>query len=896
MVEDTTEERFTYGQVDRYAGRIGSFLMHSSVKPGDRVMLISENRPEWGMAYFGILRAGATAVPVDAELSEPEVVNIARTSRAAACLISEESARALPGLFRALAEANLSTQVHSLAQAMEGDGTFPDRIGPLKKTAAADSVASLIFTSGTTGAPKGVMLTHRNFTSLVAKLAGAFEIGIGDGLLSVLPLHHTFEFSCGFLLPFMRGAEITYVDELTSGRLGEVFETGRVTAMIGVPALWQLLHRKLTQEIATRPVVVEQGIKALLAAHAELRNRSALNLGKLLFWPVHRKLGGRMKFMVSGGSALPDEVHKAFHALGFNITEGYGLTEAAPVLTVAAVQNARQPGTVGEPLPGIELRIENPDPAGVGEVWARGPNVMAGYFENREATDAVLHEGWLRTGDLGRIEEGRLTLFGRKKDVIIDASGKNVYPDELEELYRNHPQIKEVSIVGFPDEAGGEKVACLCVPDYGAGPREEVRAALEEHFRKVSAEMPFYRRVKLLRIWNGELPRTSSRKVKRHQVVAELERLERTAASAERLREAASGSSAGGAGEWLYPLIAEVSQKPLREVRPQAELVGDLGFDSLMLTELSVALEQAGVALPPATDITAAQTVDDLVKLVASAGVKAAPALRKKAPAGEALATEIPVPDAVAKVGRSLLSFGQKMLYGGIFDVAISGKSFIPQNQNFLVIANHTSHLDMGLIKVVLGDQGERLTALAARDYFFDTPLKRAYFENFTNLIPMDRHGSLRESLRLAGEALKQGCNLLIFPEGTRSPTGELLEFKPTLGYLALTYRVDVLPLYLQGTYEALPKGSIFPKAKNLRVRIGPALRFEELKERTRGMSRSESYRQVTALAEEAVKALKVGRVLALHPKSPAAQSRPKHRRTPSGEGGQGRRADRRRR
>ncbi|HEX9507195.1 MAG TPA: AMP-binding protein, partial [Myxococcales bacterium] len=324
MVEDTTEERFTYGQVDRYAGRIGSFLMHSSVKPGDRVMLISENRPEWGMAYFGILRAGATAVPVDAELSEPEVVNIARTSRAAACLISEESARALPGLFRALAEANLSTQVHSLAQAMEGDGTFPDRIGPLKKTAAADSVASLIFTSGTTGAPKGVMLTHRNFTSLVAKLAGAFEIGIGDGLLSVLPLHHTFEFSCGFLLPFMRGAEITYVDELTSGRLGEVFETGRVTAMIGVPALWQLLHRKLTQEIATRPVVVEQGIKALLAAHAELRNRSALNLGKLLFWPVHRKLGGRMKFMVSGGSALPDEVHKAFHALGFNITEGYG--------------------------------------------------------------------------------------------------------------------------------------------------------------------------------------------------------------------------------------------------------------------------------------------------------------------------------------------------------------------------------------------------------------------------------------------------------------------------------------------------------------------------------------------------------------------------------------------
>src|SRR5262249_1007951 len=171
---------------------------------------------------------------------------------------------------------------HSVTQAMEGDADYPDRIGEMRKSAAADDVASLIFTSGTTGSPKGVMLTHRNFASLVAKLAGAFDIGIGDGLLSVLPLHHTFEFSCGFLLPFRRGAEITYLDELTADRLGEVFETGRVTAMIGVPALWQLLHRRITQELAAKPTVVEQSLKSLMSAHAELRNRTALNLGKIL--------------------------------------------------------------------------------------------------------------------------------------------------------------------------------------------------------------------------------------------------------------------------------------------------------------------------------------------------------------------------------------------------------------------------------------------------------------------------------------------------------------------------------------------------------------------------------------------------------------------------------------
>src|SRR6185436_2496948 len=242
-----------------------------------------------------------------------------------------------------------------------------------------------------------------------------------------------------------------------------------------------------------KPSFVEQATKALMSANAELRNRSSVNLGKLLFWPVHRKFGGRVRFMVSGGSALPDEVHKAFHALGFTIAEGYGLTEAAPVLAVSELGHKRRAGTVGAALPGIEIKIDQPDAEGIGEVVAKGPNVMAGYFGDREATDTVLQDGWLHTGDLGRLDaEGRLYLVGRKKDVIIDANGKNVYPDELEELYQDHPHVKELSIVGLPDEGGvGEKVACLCVPEYKVSgeeeprPREEVRRELEEHFRKI---------------------------------------------------------------------------------------------------------------------------------------------------------------------------------------------------------------------------------------------------------------------------------------------------------------------------------------------------------------------------------------------------------------------------
>ncbi|HZA13242.1 MAG TPA: 1-acyl-sn-glycerol-3-phosphate acyltransferase, partial [Myxococcaceae bacterium] len=624
-------------------------------------------------------------------------------------------------------------------------------------------------------------------------------------------------------------------------------------------------HRKITQELAARPPLVEQAIRGLMSVHGELRDSSNVNLGKLLFWPVHRKFGGRMRFLVSGGSALPDEVQKAFHELGFDLAEGYGLTEAAPVLTVASAGNRRTPGTVGKPLAGIELKIASPDESGVGEVIARGPNVMAGYFGDRDSTDAVLVDGWLHTGDLGRIDaDGNLYLLGRMKDVIIDASGKNVYPDELEELYGKHPHVKELSIVGLPDEAGDEKVACLCVPDYKDRPREEVRREIEEHFRKVSADMPFYRRVKFLRSWDGELPRTSTRKVKRKLVVEELHRLERVSASADRARERVA--SDGGTANWLYPLLAEVVQKPASAVRPDSNLQSDLGFDSLMLTELSVALEEAGVPLAAVEDLTHIQTVDDLHKLVVSTGRRfTADKAKTPAPrtprAGEQ-PEEVEVPEPVATLGRALVHFAQKVLFGGVFDVEVTGQTFIPQQRNFLVAANHASHLDMGLVKVALGDQGNRLTTLAARDYFFNTPLKRAWFENFTNLVPMDRHGSLRQSLRLAGQALDQGYNLLIFPEGTRSPTGEMHEFKPTLGYLALTHGVDILPMHLEGTHEALPKGRVIPKRLPLKVRIGPVVSYVEMRRLTEGMARSESYRYVTRVVEQAVQALAEGKVL----------------------------------
>ena len=841
----TRDDKVTYDELGRFSDRAGRRLLAEGIVAGDRVLLMSENRPEWAMAYFGILKAGATAAPLDNTLSLAEVQNCAVAAHARILVVSPRTRERLgevPGL-----------QLLTLPELLTGSAR--EGLPPLRKSAAPDEVASILFTSGTTGKPKGVLLTHRNFASLAGKLAALFDLRVGEGCLSVLPLHHTFEFSCGLLTPLSLGAEITYLDELTSERLSEAFDQGHVQAMIGVPALWQLLHRRLTQEIAARPRAVRAAVEAAMALHGELRNRTPFNLGKLLFWPIHRRFGGSLRLLVSGGSALPQDVHQAFHELGFDLTEGYGLTEAAPVLAVTLPANKRRSGTVGPAIPGVEIRIDQPDAEGVGEVVAKGPNVMAGYLDDPESTSEVMIDGWLRTGDLGRLtDDGHLALVGRKKDVIIDSTGKNVYPDELEELYGQDPLVKELCVLGLPDGKGNERIACLVVAREvkDGETREEVRRLLDEHFAEISADLPFWKRIKILHYWEGDLPKTATRKVKRPQVLAELLRIERAAQAGHKKLESKSNGSDG----WLFELLAELGQRPPGSVNAQTRLVADLGFDSLIVAELAVALEKAGVKAPDESRFASLVTAGDLARAVE----KREDGAESKALEPEPVEGEINVPASVARAGRKLIDTFQHGLFGKLFDIEIEGQANVPPNAPFLVAANHQSHLDVGLVKMALGEEGNKLASLAARDYFFDTPWKRAWFGSFTNLVPLDRRGSLKESLQIAVRTLELGYHLLIFPEGTRSVDGHLQDFKPAIAYLSFAANADIVPVYLEGTYEAMPKGSFMPdptKRRKLAVRVGPPLRIADLRAATAGMSRSGAHREVTRLVRAAIEALR---------------------------------------
>jgi long-chain acyl-CoA synthetase len=847
---DGRNEQYTYADLRELASRAAAFFASRSIKSGDRVMLFSHNAPEWGMTYFGVLRAGATCIPVDPESSTDEVVNFARAGEASGLVISTRlkgERSDLPERLKSAGLGDVKLWTFEEVFEMPDEETEDQRMALLPQRVTAQSVASLIFTSGTTGRPKGVMLSHRNLTSMVSMLSSVFDMDTSDGVLSVLPLHHTFEFSTGFLTPLSRGAQITYLPELSSEHLAKAIKNGHVTGMVGVPALWELLHRRIKNRLHERGKWVGETADLLMKFNAWLRDKTPLNFGQLLFYPIHEGMGGRVRYFISGGSALNEKVQRDFQGLGFTILEGYGLTEASPVLTVTRPENRMLAGTVGKSLPGVEVRIADPDLSGVGEVIARGPNVMLGYFGNEEATRETLVERWLYTGDLGRIDdEGNLYLVGRSKDIIVDTNGKNVYPDEVEEVYQDSPYIKELSVIGLPDGIG-EKVACIVVPDEEydiALSRAEVRQKIEEHFREVSATLPYYKRVKMLHFIDEELPRTATRKVKRREVVKIMQKIEEGARSSQ---TTSGGEEVTGDAAWLLEIVASVSNRSLDEVSINSRL-GDLGFDSLMFVELATAIENAGASLTAPERLNEVQDVRELLSVVNREGAQTArretARLRLES---EKRDDEIHIPAFLKTIGNKGVELAQRALYERLLRTKYEGQTNIPYHTNFIVAANHSSHLDMGLVKMALGDAGQDLVALAAADYFFDTKYKRAYMENFTNLVPMERTGSLRQSLRHARSFLDRGYNALIFPEGTRSMSGIMADFKPVIGYLALASRVGILPIYLRGTYEAFPKGSTILKSRDVGARIGRFLAAEELEEMTSGMARAEAYRLIAA-------------------------------------------------
>ena len=868
-------ERYTYEQLRQHAERAAQFLHDLGVRENTAVLLVSENRPQWAMAYFGILKTGGVAVPVDPESPVEKIVNLATSAHAQVVIVSQDVHDKLgDALTQQLDALGRPVRVLSFPQLFSLQLSAQD-VGVIDVGSAEDTdhldvwegvdhnLASLIFTSGTTGTPKGVMLTHTNFTNLLSSMQKVFQINERDGFLSVLPLHHTFEFTCGLLMPLSKGSTITYLEELNADELNSALSQTPITAMIGVPALWQLLNRRIDQRIQDAPPAVRWVLEQLLRLNRATRQRFGVNVGPTVFAAIHRAFGGRIRYLISGGAALPSELMKSFYGMGFNMYEGYGLTEAAPVLTVNNPSKGLLPGSVGTALPGVEIQIKDPNDEGVGEVIARGANVMAGYLNRDEETTKALRDGWLHTGDLGRLDaKGNLTIVGREKDVIVTSGGKNVYPDELEEIYGGLAEIEELSVVGLPDGRGAERVAALVRPVFDEerdtdAVMIERKAAIRERIRVEGSRVAPHDRIQVLRFWDDELPRTATRKIQRKGVLEILERL--IAAESKDHDGADTGSE-----EWLWldKILSALSDVKLEQLSPSMHLQDDLGFDSLMFVELASVLEARGHHF-------SAEQLSDIGRIDALRhtldGTQNTLAARPKLKKGTLeRVDEYAVPSVVAAQGRDLMHRAQMGSYSTFFDVTVEGQHNLPRhNPNVIVVSNHSSHLDMGLVKYALASSGfgTKVRALAAADYFYRNKTRKTYFKNFTNLIPIERSGNLETSLSHAVRALKGGDTVLVFPEGTRSKDGALQPFRRGIGYLMSEQKVDILPLYIEGTHRAFPKGAKLPNpaARNLKVTIGEPLDALELLKQTKDMSVTDGYQFIADAAYKAVQGLRDG-------------------------------------
>lgn len=832
-------QRFTYAELWAGARRVAKRLYGRGLRKGDRVILYSQNQPEWGMAYFGATYIGLVVIPLDAQTWVREVDSVTRFAGTKAVLASPYCYRRFcTGMEGWSVSASLGNwlNVNQFCEPFQGvqdGGESPENtetgdewesveIGP-------DDPVSILFTTGTAVNPKGAVHTHRSFLSNLLRVNRYLPIAEDDQLLSVLPLYHALEFTCGFLMAVYGGSTVTYAHTLKPRRILEIMQETGTTAMLGVPTLFSLIRDDIERRIlkTSKSSLKQNWVIASKQISRSVEKRFGKNIGRQLFAKVHQELGGHIRVFVSGGSKLSDELYADFKALGMPIYEGYGLTETAPVLTVNPLNLSRR-GSAGKPLPGVELRISHPNQDGIGEIVVRTPSLMQRYFQNRKATKNAVRQGWFHTGDLGWVDEdGYVYVTGRVKEVIVTGAGKNVYPTDLEAIYQSIPCVREVCVVGLrnalTEDVHGVVVAAF--EDPHPSDLQEARRRVQKEIQKLARELPSYQRLQGIHVGWEPLPRDSVGRMRRNVVRARLQQQLQRSASKTSVR---LDAGAPDAQQEVLEQLSVLTGIPLQEIHEETHLYSDLGLDSLMIIEMLLFVERrfgVSIADEEAPDI---QTVGELL---AELSRRRQPSLVNQPPVRSAL-PYLQRP----RLDRILLSFSftcLKKIYRSLFRLTCSGSKEVPRGSAYILAANHSSHLDTGaMIAAVASSLGlseaRRMHVLGARDYFFNRRLKGWLFGSFLNVVPIEREETSLAGLRLARSILASGESILIYPEGTRSRSGQLGEFKAGLGLIAAELDVPIVPVHIFGTHAALPPGRNLPRLRPLRVVFGSPVRKEK--------------------------------------------------------------------
>ncbi|MFN0280149.1 MAG: AMP-binding protein [Pyrinomonadaceae bacterium] len=857
-------QTYTFEQFLRRARSVAFRLRSEGIEFGDRVALIGENHPSWAIAYLGTLLHGAVIVPLDPHGEIETITNFLENSEAKLAFLSPDQIERFSQIREKLGR-DIPAVVWSAPTppAYEGGSDFDDWTATefpesyTKETPPArdEDLAALMYTSGTTGTPKGVPLTHANILAELEGVNLVLKLSDKERILSLLPLFHAYLQIVNLWIATTYGCQVGYLKELTPAELSEAMKSFKPTILTTVPRLWYLFHKKIFDAVEAKPKSVQILFKTMLGLNGMFRDTLNINLGRKFFGQVHESFGGNLRIAISAGSRFDEEVAMDFHKLGFTILQGYGLTETSGAAT-ATYEDDNKIGSVGKPMHGIEIKIDNPDKESVGEVLIKGPMVFGGYYRNPQATAEAFTDGWFRSGDLGRVDsDGHLYIVGRGKDVIVLPSGKNVHPEDLEVHYLKCPLVSELAIIGVQDEsesrAGSEKLAAVVVPHFDYLKQTKVansKEAIRHDLDSLGRELPEYQRVRDYIIRAEPLPRTATNKIKRFQLKKEIESGIISADAKEtkswEFSPADSILLETNAGKAVVAVIKQ-NAKDAETIHPAMNLEIDLGLDSLARAETFAALEQAFSTEFDGDEAATALTVINVIDLVNKHGGETSENVAIDLNWGNIVREADGDFPEVRSVLRNRPLFGifawsffkvfnlfckifMRLEVRGIENLSVGAQAAnLPVTRGqaarvpaFLICPNHQSFLDPFVLCSNYSYTLFKDSFHVGASEFFDNPITR-FIAKMLNVVPVNPDTELMRAMKAGAIGLKHGKVLNIYPEGERAFDGELHTFKKGAAILATELDLPIVPIAIDGLYKVWPRGSWRIRPARVKITIG---------------------------------------------------------------------------
>ncbi|MBF0485054.1 MAG: alpha/beta fold hydrolase [Candidatus Omnitrophica bacterium] len=844
----------TYQELLTSVVKIAGFLLKQGLGQGDCTAIVLENRPQWPMVYLGALKAGLTCVPIDPHLSPEEIKNLLINSASKALFCSYE-------LWTQLNNAGLPASL-SRTIVLDAEGDISQKFMPFTAIDEAsgdilhwpkissNEIASLLYTSGTTGQPKGVMLSHKNICANFHSINKLNLYYPSDNVLALLPLYHTYAFMVTLITPLFLGGRVTFCPSgFKPEDLAGIIRESEVSLLIGIPRVFALFLSAILEKLKPVPSFLRSLVVPLI--RHELR----------------QKFGKWLRLFVSGGARLEAETSRDITKyFGLKILNGYGITETSPVVTLTRPDRIRF-GTVGTPIPDVKIKILDPDKEGIGEILISGANVFKGYFKQPELTTQAIENSWFHSNDLGFIDkDGNLHIAGRKNDVIILASGKNIYPEELDEYYGRSPFIKEICTITREEKVFGhnkEVLFAVIVPnlDYFKKINEtNINDKIRWELENMGKALPAYKHLMGFALTTTEFPRNALRKIKRFEVRNQFhDALHQVDANSAQASEGLDLNETATAKKTIEYISSQVS----RPVTQKSHLEIDLGIDSLTRIELALGLEAIFKIKIPEKAIYQVATIKDLIELVSS--------LRQEASAVSSLEKEDwiktllkqPDDETLAKIELKtgffeyILTGFFKIFYAFWFKILwflrIKRTVSLPEAP-FLICPNHASFLDGLIIFNALPFKLAIKTYFLGYQHIFEHPLLK-WANRSARLVSIDNSQHLNEAMRTASYLLKQGKIVCVFPEGQRSIDTNVAKFKKGAAILIKELGIPVIPVYIQGSHQAWPRGKFLPRIYPIKVTLGKPLTAADLAEKGKKFSSADEYDAIAqALREEVLK------------------------------------------